>query len=177
MSKEGAQKRPVRITEEHFPLGLLPGAAFTAHAVEMHSDDLLVIATDGIIEVSTPDDLEFGMEGLEDLLRSNASLPLPILAESILLMANSLTIKLCFWCGAVTRAPSTPLISNSATRFLDDKSPMYSMTSDECRWTKSGDRRSVIQLNGTRCIPLRVVLRVTFRLSSGFLILISHNAW
>jgi serine phosphatase RsbU (regulator of sigma subunit) len=79
-----AQERIVRIEEEQFPIGLLPVSAFRAHRVEMHGEDLLVIATDGIIEVCSPMGIEFGIESLESLLRSNAAAPLALLAESIL---------------------------------------------------------------------------------------------
>jgi serine/threonine protein phosphatase PrpC len=86
---QAAQQRIVRIQEEQFPLGLLPVSTFRAHAVEMHGDDLLVIATDGIIEVCSPSGTEFGIEALEGLLRSNAGAPLAILAESIFAAARA----------------------------------------------------------------------------------------
>ena len=80
---QAAQKRFVRIEEEQFPLGLLPVSSFTAHGVEMHDDDLLVIATDGIIEVCSPSGIEFGIAALESLLNTNAAAPLATLATSI----------------------------------------------------------------------------------------------
>jgi serine phosphatase RsbU (regulator of sigma subunit) len=86
---QAAQERIVRIEQEQFPLGLLPVSTFRAHAVEMHGDDLLVIATDGIIEVCSPGGIEFGIEALECLLRSNAGAPLVILAQSIFAAAHA----------------------------------------------------------------------------------------
>jgi serine phosphatase RsbU (regulator of sigma subunit) len=86
---QAAQKRIVRIEEEQFPLGLLPVSAFSAHRVEMHDDDLLAIATDGIIEVCSPSGNEFGCEALESLLRSNAAAPLATLAESVFAAAQA----------------------------------------------------------------------------------------
>jgi serine phosphatase RsbU (regulator of sigma subunit) len=80
---QAALGRIVRIEEEQFPLGLLPVSGFSAHPVEMRGDDLLVVATDGIIEVCSPSGIEFGIGALESLLRSNAEAPLAVLADSI----------------------------------------------------------------------------------------------
>jgi serine phosphatase RsbU (regulator of sigma subunit) len=83
-----AQKSIVRIEEQQFPLGLLPVAEFPAHRLTMETGDLVVIATDGILEVNsserTKQGAEFGVEALEKLVTRHASLPLPELAALIL---------------------------------------------------------------------------------------------
>jgi serine phosphatase RsbU (regulator of sigma subunit) len=73
-----------RIQEEQFPLGLLGGLTFSARKLEMGSDDLTLIATDGIYEVCTGRDVEFGIDALEDLLARHASQPLQEIASVIL---------------------------------------------------------------------------------------------
>jgi len=73
-----------RIEEEQFPLGLLPVARFPSGRLAMERGDLVLIATDGVLEVCSKSGVEFGIEGLESLLRRYASLPLPELASLIL---------------------------------------------------------------------------------------------
>jgi serine phosphatase RsbU (regulator of sigma subunit) len=88
-----AQKSIVRIEEQQFPLGLLPVAEFPAHRLTMETGDLVVIATDGILEVNsserTKQGAEFGVEALEKLVTGHASLPLPELAALILKTVRS----------------------------------------------------------------------------------------
>jgi serine phosphatase RsbU (regulator of sigma subunit) len=83
-----AQKSIVRIEEQQFPLGLLPVAEFPAHRLTMETGDLVVIATDGILEVNSSErakqGMEFGVEALEKLVIRHAALPLPELAALIL---------------------------------------------------------------------------------------------
>ncbi len=64
--------------------GLLPVGAFPARELLMYSGDLLLVATDGIIEVCSKKDVEFGIEALESLLVEQAERPLPEIAASIL---------------------------------------------------------------------------------------------
>ena len=65
------------------------------------------------------DGAEFGVEGLEDLLGSNACLPLPMLAKSILCAAHAYGEQLDDQTLLLVRRD---LIANSTRRFLDDKS-------------------------------------------------------
>jgi serine phosphatase RsbU (regulator of sigma subunit) len=69
---------------EQFPLGLIPGAHFVALEVDIAPGDLLLISTDGILETCDDKDREFGVPGIENCVRSNASAPLSQLAGSIL---------------------------------------------------------------------------------------------
>jgi serine phosphatase RsbU (regulator of sigma subunit) len=83
-----AEKTIVRIEEQQFPLGLLPVPEFPDHRLTIEKGDLVVIATDGILEVNsserTKHGVEFGVEALEKLVAEHTSLPLPELAALIL---------------------------------------------------------------------------------------------
>lgn len=54
------------------PLGLFPDGEFTCrHDLHLGSGDLLVLLTDGIIESEGPDETDFGIERILDIVRSN----------------------------------------------------------------------------------------------------------
>jgi hypothetical protein len=76
------------VDEEQFPLGLLPVSEFPAHPMSMANGDLIVIATDGILEVSSAAKehrgVEFGVESLKKLIEEGSGLPLAELADRIL---------------------------------------------------------------------------------------------
>lgn len=72
---------------EQFPLGLVPNAQFAAMEIDVDPGDLLLIATDGILETCNPQDREFGTEGLRGCVESNPHAPLPQLATNILAAA------------------------------------------------------------------------------------------
>jgi hypothetical protein len=72
------------VQEEQYPLGLLPVSGFTGAVIELKPGDLLVVATDGILEVSDRRDEEFGVERLEKTIEAHARRPLPELTQSIL---------------------------------------------------------------------------------------------
>jgi hypothetical protein len=75
--------------QAQFPLGLLPVVAgFDGHALQTASGDLLVVATDGILEVCKKSGEEFGIERLKDVIARNAGDPLPSLAGKILAEAR-----------------------------------------------------------------------------------------
>jgi hypothetical protein len=73
-----------RLEEEQFPLGLLPISGFGGDSLAAASGDLLVVATDGILEVCDRKAQEFGVEALETVIAENAGRPLPELADAIL---------------------------------------------------------------------------------------------
>jgi serine phosphatase RsbU (regulator of sigma subunit) len=77
-----------RIEEEQFPLGLLTVPEFPSHRLAMEAGDVILIATDGILEVASSQratlGAEFGVEALEILLENHRELPLSSLAASIL---------------------------------------------------------------------------------------------
>jgi Stage II sporulation protein E (SpoIIE) len=74
--------------EGQFPLGLLPVSDFDGERLEVAPGDLLVVATDGILEVCNKPQEEFGMERLKQVIASSANDPLPELAARILAAAR-----------------------------------------------------------------------------------------
>jgi serine phosphatase RsbU (regulator of sigma subunit) len=77
------------LEEEQFPLGLLPVPAFDGQRMQTAPGDLLVVATDGILEVSNKDEEEFGVERVKDVIAANTRLPLAELAHQILAAAQA----------------------------------------------------------------------------------------
>jgi serine phosphatase RsbU (regulator of sigma subunit) len=69
---------------EQFPLGLVPDAHFIAMEINVEPGDLLLIATDGILETCNAEDQDFGTEGLRNCVVSNATAPLNQLAANVL---------------------------------------------------------------------------------------------
>ena len=69
---------------EQFPLGLVPDAHFIAMEINVEPGDLLLIATDGILETCNAEDQDFGTEGLRSCVLSNATAPLNQLAANVL---------------------------------------------------------------------------------------------
>jgi hypothetical protein len=74
--------------EAQFPLGLLPVSRFDGHTLQTTPGDLLVVATDGILEVANKGGEEWGTERLKDVIAQNAADPLATLAEKILATAR-----------------------------------------------------------------------------------------
>jgi hypothetical protein len=72
------------IEEEQFPLGLLPVPAFDGQRLPTRPGDLLVVATDGVLEACNRGEEEFGLERLKDVIERHAQAPLPKLAQQIL---------------------------------------------------------------------------------------------
>src|SRR5271157_5292279 len=56
------------VEEDQFPLGLLPVPAFDGRTIEALSGDLLIVATDGILEVSDKSGEELGVERLKTVI-------------------------------------------------------------------------------------------------------------
>ena len=84
-----ASGRTLSHTEEsQFPLGLLPVSSFDGYRLDVASGDLLVVATDGILEVCNKPQEEFGVERLKQVIAANAKDPLPELAAMILAAAR-----------------------------------------------------------------------------------------
>ncbi len=85
-----ANRQMLSYTEEpQFPLGLLPVPEFDGNSLEMSPGDLVVVATDGILEVCNKPGDEFGVERLKAVIADNVKSPLPELAERILTAARS----------------------------------------------------------------------------------------
>ena len=65
------------------PLGLMPMAKYETHAFDVGPDELLCLYSDGITECERPDEEQFGMERLIELLRTHRDEPLPKIIEVI----------------------------------------------------------------------------------------------
>ena len=82
-----------RVEEEQFPLGLLAVAEFPSSPLAMEPGDVVMIATDGILEVNSKVKAEaedqFGVEALEVVVAKGARLPLPELAATVLASVRS----------------------------------------------------------------------------------------
>jgi len=76
------------VEEQQFPLGLLPDAGFDGRVMELAVGDVLLVATDGILEVCRRDGEEFGRERLEETLMDCAGQPLSDMARQILSKAR-----------------------------------------------------------------------------------------
>ena len=72
-----------RLAGEQLPLGLLAGPSYRGQSIEIHPGDVLLVATDGILEAAGPSAEEFGLEQLEALLKEHSSLPLPSIVWEI----------------------------------------------------------------------------------------------
>ncbi len=80
-----AAERLLSLREEpQFPLGLLSMPKFDGAMLQTASGDLLVVATDGILEVCNKPGEEYGVERLKEVIATNVGDSLPELAEKIL---------------------------------------------------------------------------------------------
>ncbi len=85
-----AQQRDARrVEEQQYPLGLLPVEKFTGEAIELRDGDLLVVATDGVLEVCDKKGEEFGIGRVEEVIAGNAHGPLEGLVQTILTRARA----------------------------------------------------------------------------------------
>ena len=65
------------------PLGLFPGRTYGSGSLTLAPGDLLVLYTDGVTEAANPDDDEFGLDRLVELVRGVAASPLAGVEEAI----------------------------------------------------------------------------------------------
>jgi serine phosphatase RsbU (regulator of sigma subunit) len=72
-----------QISDEQLPLGLLREATYRTRQVPVEKGDILLVATDGILEAEDRNGVAFGMERLEQLLLANMNLLLPSLAHAL----------------------------------------------------------------------------------------------
>ena len=75
-----------RLNSQSGILGCLPDTvpSDATHEIDLTTGDRLVLYTDGLTEVFNAHDEMFGVEGLEELVRSSHSKPLPEMKQSIL---------------------------------------------------------------------------------------------
>jgi hypothetical protein len=79
-----AEQRSSHMDDAQFPLGLVPVPKFDGEELRTAPGDLLVVATDGILEVADKTGEEYGIERLKDVIAANAKDGLPELAGKIL---------------------------------------------------------------------------------------------
>ena len=79
-----AEQTSSHTDEPQFPLGLIPVSSFDGEALATAAGDLLVVATDGVLEVADKRGTEYGVERLKDVIAAHARMALPQLAEKIL---------------------------------------------------------------------------------------------
>ena len=65
------------------PLGLFERAQYSFGTVGLEPGDLLCVYSDGITECESPQQIEFGMDGLIQLLRKRAARPLSEIVQAI----------------------------------------------------------------------------------------------
>ena len=72
-----------RLADQQLPLGLLAGPPYNGHALELQVGDVLLVATDGILEATNSADAEFGLDRIEAVLTEHRSQPLASIAGEI----------------------------------------------------------------------------------------------
>jgi sigma-B regulation protein RsbU (phosphoserine phosphatase) len=72
-----------QLTAGGLPLGLMPQARFQSRALTLEPGDLLCLYSDGITEAESPEEEEFGMARLIDLLLRERDRPLEDLVDAI----------------------------------------------------------------------------------------------
>jgi hypothetical protein len=73
----------VRLGDEQLPIGLLPEATYRSHQLQVKRKDVLLIATDGILEAENTHGEAFGLTSLEALLLKYQNSPLADIADHI----------------------------------------------------------------------------------------------
>src|SRR5438128_10196080 len=69
---------------EQFPLGLILGGRYASQRVSYSPGDVFLMLTDGITEVASERDEEFGLARLEQLLSQEAAQPLSRIWEFVM---------------------------------------------------------------------------------------------
>lgn len=80
---------PRLVQENQYPLGLLPVTGFTGEAMELAPGDLVVVATDGVLEVCNRQDEEFSIERVEKAIEVQPRAGLEQVASRILANARA----------------------------------------------------------------------------------------
>ena len=72
-----------RLENEALPLGVVAGESFPSRETQCAAGDLLVVLTDGLIEVSGADGRQLGVDGFAGLIERHAALPLAEMFERL----------------------------------------------------------------------------------------------
>jgi len=73
----------VRLADQQLPLGLLAGPAYNGQQIDLLPGEVLLIATDGILEAANKSGAEFGLDELERVLRDSRTQALASIAQNI----------------------------------------------------------------------------------------------
>jgi phosphoserine phosphatase RsbU/P len=73
-----------RLTEGGPALGILGGVSFEVGQLELEPGDTLVMVTDGVTEANSPDEREFGDEGVCAALRTLSAVSAPAILEGLI---------------------------------------------------------------------------------------------
>jgi phosphoserine phosphatase RsbU/P len=84
--------KPSSLKASGLPLGLFESAEYEEHTVECAAGDLVVFYTDGVTEAVDPCNQEFGSDGLENVVSTNAE-------ESADRVVNSIFLAVASHCG------------------------------------------------------------------------------
>lgn len=74
---------PLHLSSAGLPLGLMPQSKYGASEIELEPGDLVCIYSDGITECEGPEEEEFGLDRLIEVLRKNRDRPLGEIIEAI----------------------------------------------------------------------------------------------
>jgi serine phosphatase RsbU (regulator of sigma subunit) len=83
------EQRTDFLSDEQFPLGLMPQAGYRSQTTQAAKGDLMVVTTDGVLEVCNKNDDEFGTSELQAVIAAHRNEPLSRLATHILNAAKA----------------------------------------------------------------------------------------
>lgn len=86
---QASSKTVQALTCNQFPVGLLPVDAYISHSLQIEQGDLLVIATDGILEAANTQQEEFGGDRIAALLTQMAEQDLANIRDGIVCAARA----------------------------------------------------------------------------------------
>ncbi|HMI52795.1 MAG TPA: SpoIIE family protein phosphatase [Candidatus Saccharimonadales bacterium] len=78
-------------TEGSYPVGLVPGAEYTAVCLKLEPGDTLVLFSDGVTEAMDPDEQLFGVPRLRDVLTGQTECPLDDIQKCVLEAVENFT--------------------------------------------------------------------------------------
>ena len=85
------QGEPTRLDSEGLPIGLISERTWVDRSVQLDGGDRVYLYTDGLVEAANPDDVEFGLDRLTELLASLRSQPLETGLDKVLQVVDDWT--------------------------------------------------------------------------------------
>jgi serine phosphatase RsbU (regulator of sigma subunit) len=77
------------LADQQFPLGIMPVPGYRSQTIRLRRGDMLIVASDGLLEICNKDGDEFGSEGLLRAVVNSQSLKLPEMAQQIFVAAKA----------------------------------------------------------------------------------------